>query len=447
MTRRPQPAPLTIRNGLKWREGKPRWEPSPASREAGLKGRDLRDGEGTWITDRGLAISICDARALWADMIREVLKGGAAGESAAADLRQTLDDLKPPEDEAGRLRRLLLEDVFDRARALLAIQDQASGVRHAHGPRTVALLVEAYFKAVERKEVEVADATRRAYKTQSKRVLAKFGTRQVVSLTQRDIYDWYHQELKAQTSLHTANLVVGAFRAFLAYARLQGWISVSPAVALKQGKAEGRRVFWTAAEEQAFIPWCDENGFADVADGVVAGLWAGARLDDICDANVADLAPEVWRFTPQKTKRHHQEAMPAVMPQLRARVDRRRQEAAQAQVRRLNADPLLVNPKTGKRHTIYSFHRRFKAAQAEAIAQRAMPADFLHKRHQDTRDTCITRLWEADVPPARMWAWTGHSQGSIERILKDHYLVLRAEGMAELADKLDVWAKRAGFDL
>jgi hypothetical protein len=447
MTRRP--TPTNTRNGLKWREGRPRWEPSPASRAAGLKGKDLRDFEGAWITDRGVAISICDGRALWADMIRDAARGDAVGQQAAADLRSIVEELAPPKDEAGRLRRALMEDLIDAARVVLADQDAAAGVSYSHGPRTVGLLVDAYFEAVDATppKVIVKPATRRAYSAQRERIKAKFGPRAVASITHGEVYSWYHDELLALETIPTANLCAGTFGALMTYAMRLDWIASSPTAKLKQIKPPGRLVFWTMEEEQTFTAWCDENGFADVADGVVGGLWAGARLVDLCDANLEEMARAVWRFTPIKTERHKQEAMPSIMPPLRARIDRRVAEDAKASVRRLNATPFLVSPSTGKRHTPRSFYARFILARAGAIAARAVPDTLGIKRHQDTRDTCITRLWEAGVAPARMWPWTGHSQKSVERILRDHYLVLRESSMAELADKLAAWAAKEGVAL
>ena len=55
MTRKPA-APSNLRNGLKWRDGRPRWEPSPANRACGFAGMDLRDHAGGWM-DRGAAMT------------------------------------------------------------------------------------------------------------------------------------------------------------------------------------------------------------------------------------------------------------------------------------------------------------------------------------------------------------------------------------------------------
>ena len=39
---------LSIRY-LKWRDGRPRWEPGPTLRAKGWKGRDLKSEQGEWL--------------------------------------------------------------------------------------------------------------------------------------------------------------------------------------------------------------------------------------------------------------------------------------------------------------------------------------------------------------------------------------------------------------
>lgn len=440
--RRPKIQPTNFRNGLKWRDGRPRWEPSPASRAAGLRGVDLKDLEGAWITERGTAIAICDARTLWAKMIREAASGGVVGDHSGGLLRRALDALPQAVEPAARLRRSLIQDLLDAAEALLSGQDAAAGVSLSRGPRTVERLVEAYFHAVDTGEVEIAASSRQAYWSQRTRLIARFGARPVASITRGELHDWYHKELRRELSPSTANLCMGSTAAIMAYAERKGWIAATPATRLDIKKAEGRRVFWTMAEEQAFVAWCDANGYADVADAVVMGLWTGARPVDMCRANLEDLAKDVWRYTPLKTQRKGQEAMPAIMDPLRERIERRSRAAQSGAVRHLGATPFLFDFRTERRHTVGTLRDRFKTAQAVALAREEVPVSFNGKRMQDTRDTCITRLWEAGVPPARMWPWTGHSQKSIEEILREHYIVLREEGMAELATKLKAWAEQ-----
>lgn len=444
MSRKPLTAPKNTRNGLVWRDGRPRWEPSPSSRKAGLSGMDLRAPGGAWLS-RGEAIDICDGRTLWAQGIREALAGGVAGAEAVADLSAALGALRPPTDDYSRLRRALVSDLIDRARAIVEARPDGAPIRGA-SPRTVRAMAEAYLQD-ERILRRLTPSTIKAYSGQAKRLTARFGATPVAQLTRRQLVDWYEDELLIDLTVATANQCMGATAAFLAWAVDQEWIPASPAVKLGLRSANGRLVFWTLEHERAFVAWCDANGFEDVADGVTAGLWTGARIGDICLADLADMAGAAWRFTPQKTVRKAQEAMPAIMPALRARLDRRAAAAPRDRVRHLTGTPFLWDFRTGRRHDTKSFYNRFKAAKALFLATPDAPADFADKLVQDTRDTCITRLFLADVAPPRMWTWTGHSQKSIERILRDHYLVLREEGALELAGKLTAWADKQGVAL
>lgn len=447
------PKPRNTRNGLKWRDGRPRWEPSPASRKLGLKGVDLKDVEGKWISERGEAIGHCDARQLWAQMIREAAQEGAAGAEAGSDLRMALEGLQQPQEPAQRLRRLLLQDLVDKAQALVSGQDAAAGVSVARAPRTVERLVEAYFEAVDGRgppdvpRPKIKPGTRQAYAAQRAPFLARFAGRAVAGIKRQELIAWYEDLVKTASSIATANLRLGATSAFLAYAYDLEWIPVSPAVKLGIGKAHGRRVFWTMEEEAAFVPWCDANGYADVADAVAAGLWTGARIVDLCAADLQDLGEPTWRFVPIKTEDGGKEAMPAITAPVRARIDRRRAAAIDDPVRHFNATPFLWDPEAQRRHTTRSVWKRFVAAKAEALAAGAVPETLALKKQQDTRDTCITRLWLAGVEISRMWSWTGHAQEGIEEILKEHYIVLLEAGQVEMGQQLQAWAAKQGVAL
>jgi hypothetical protein len=119
--------------------------------------------------------------------------------------------------------------------------------------------------------------------------------------------------------------------------------------------------------------------------------------------------------------------MPGLLPVVKARVARRRARPPPPPAARPERHALPVGPSTQRRHTPTPLAPP-REAKAASIAAEAVPETFAGKRLQDTRDTCITRLQEAGVAIARMWTWTGHSQDGIEEILRDHYLVLRAEG-------------------
>lgn len=432
----------SLRNGLKWRDGKPRWEPSPAARALAIKGLDLKDQAGEWM-ERGAAIASADARSLWARMIREADQAGPAGEEARQALATTLDALPAARDAADRQRRVLVDDLVEAARARLG--RPAGPIRAVPGARTVQAMVDGYFADVDKGLVEIAPATAKNYRTMSRRVLRKFSG-PVGEITRSALRSWY-VEMKTADSVAVANLAIGAMGAFLKWASWQDWIGETPATKLGRTSNPGRRVIWTVAEELSYVPWCDAHGFADIGDGITAGLWTGARPHDLCAADLEDLLARTWRFVPNKGKRRGREAQPGILQPLQLRVERRQREAAAAVVRPINnRTPLLVNPVTGRRHNTASLGERHREAKALYLLDGGL-ASLQGKHVADTRDTCVTRLYLADVALDRIPGWTGHAPNDRDEILREHYLALLEETSLEDAAKLETWAKTQGLVL
>ena len=442
MTRSPA-APANLRNGLKWRDGRPCWEPSPANRAVGLRRADLRAADGNWM-DRGAAIAAADARNFLAGIVRNALRDDDAGGQARLTLRRALDALPPvPPDPAARHLRQLNMDLIERGRAVL--ENREPGVTEAlkHAPRSVAAMVDGYFDD-RAAMLEIKPATRRAYTSCGRRLKAKFGHRRVDEITPRDLRDW-HKEMVLEVSIATANLTLGATGAFFNWAAWQNppWLAATPVQRLRLPKARGRRVFYNVPEETAFTAWCDANGFEDVADAYVTCLWTGARQIDVCKADLPDLERPTWRYVPQKTEKKEQVALPGILPVVAARVARRRAEADKAPVRHLNAIPFLWDARARRRHTSQSIGDRFREAKGLALAAGAVPETFGLKTLQDTRDTCVTRLYAATVTLARIGSWGGWSNP--EKILREHYLSLLDEGAIEDGEKLRAWALEQGL--
>ena len=448
MTRKPAP-PSGLRNGLKWRDGRPRWEPSPANRACGFAGLDLRDHSGAYM-DRGAATTAADARTLWARIVREAMKDDDQGGKSRAMLRAAIDRLPAtPVEPVARRQRELVADLIERGRAVL--EDREPGVTDAlmRSPRSVSAMIDGYFAdpAAMRR---IARGTQKVYFNMSKRLKARFGADRADAITTGQIRKWHEEMVTSGTmSVATANLTIGAAGAIFQWAAMQDppWIAASPVVRLRLAAAPGRRVFWTLEEEQAFVAWCDANGYADVADAVTVCLWTGARQIDVCAADVEDLSGTAWRFVPIKTQKKGLEALPGLLPPVARRVERRRLEAQGSGVIRISRTPFLWYRAGGRRHDSDSIGDQFRVARDEAIKAGAMPAAFREKRLQDTRDTCITRLFDADVSLTRITAWTGHAASSAESILREHYVSLREAGAAQDAAKLAAWAEREGVAL
>lgn len=445
MPRRPA-APSNLRNGLKWRDGRPRWEPSPANRACGFAGMDLRDHAGGWM-ERGAATTAADARTLWARLVRDAMRDDGEGSKARAMLAVALDRLPParPEPEH-RHSRALVADLIERGRAVIEARepDLTPG---GPAPRTGAALVAGFFGDAQAM-ARISAGTQRAYRIQSKKFLDRFGAARVETITLPQIRAWY-LDMQREISTATANVAVGAAGAMFQWAMWQDpqWVAASPVIGLGRDKAAGRRVFWTVAEEQAFVAWCDANAFVDVADAVSVCLWTGSRQIDVAKAGLAELERATWRYVPQKTERKGQQALAGILEPVARRVRRRRIEADAAPIRHLNDPPFLWDVRMNRRHTSETIGDRFREARKAAIRAQAMPDDFADKTLQDTRDTCVTRLAAADVSLDRIAAWGGWAVDTAKDILREHYLSLLDESALDTADKLRAWAEKQGLDL
>lgn len=447
MTRRPKSAPTSYRNGLKWREGRPRWEPSPASRRIGLSGLDLKGLSGEWLT-LGAAIDAAEARKLWAAQIREAARNDLAGTDARAQLREVLNMMPSPRTDAERQARAIVSDLIAAALRIVGAPELTVIVNpDAVSTRKVNDLIDAFFEdeTLIKGPFALAPETRRNYKSHAKmRIRAKLGDTIVTEVTRGALRAWY-VDLYEETSPSTAYGTLSAVGAFFRWGLQHDWVTATPATQLGRISPEGRRVFWTVEEELSFIPWCDENGYEDVADGLVLGLWTGARSGDMCDATLYDLSGDDWRFLPNKTAKSNREALPGLLAPVKARVERRRESAKRDKVRGLNATPFLWDFRTQKPHTPATLAYRYREAKFLALLREAVPESLADKRIQDTRDTCITRLYEADVALDKIPAWTGHSPDDRDDILREHYIVLRSAGAAEAAAKLARWAAKNGL--
>lgn len=440
-------SPPNLRNGLKWRDGRPRWEPSPASRAVGLRGVDLRTASGDWMT-RGEAIATADDRHAWAQTIREARLGGSKGEAARHDLGEALSGLSDALTAEERHKRAMLADLLELAQAIVAERAPLEVSAGGFAPRTVAAMIEGYFADVERGLVELAPGSVQQYRSRAKRLRARFGDRRVDELHRGDMREWY-VELRRETSPSTANLVLSVTGALFKWAAYQSppWREGNPCSELGRSEAPGRLVYWEAAEVDPFAAWCDANGFVDVADGMIAGIWTAARPVDLCLADLEDLAGDTWSYVPQKTSRKTGlEAHPGIIAAVRARIERRAAEAAASNVTPIGGTPFLVNPGyklRGHRHTRPTLWYRFNQAKAAALLAGAVPETMAEKRPQDWRDTGVTWLWEA-IGPERIPGWTGHSPKDVARILRRHYVSHRAAYARESAAMLEAYLKRMG---
>ena len=366
---------------LKWRAGRPRWEPGPTLRGKGWRGRDLKDEAGAWLE---LEAAIEAARALNLELA----------------LWRAGTPRKPPKP---------LRTVPSRScQHLWDLYRQAP----IFG--------------------ELASATKRDYKNKIAIFLAEFGDKQIAALDKSHLYGWW-EELYQARGHHMANGIIRAVRAMLSYAEKKGWRGDNPGRGLGLATPKPRQVFWTAAEIAAIVKAADRLRLASVGDAIIVALHSGQRLSDVLA--LPDRIFEASRIRLTQAKRGalvDAPMTPALIERVAAIKARRRI------VDIAGNEALIRREDTGGPYDKYSFNKAFR--QVRKTAAKACPS-LAEKRFQDLRDTAVTRLALADCSLPQIAAITGHSPDSITQILK-HYLVLQPEMADAAIAKLAAWLEQ-----
>lgn len=375
---------FTLPPYLKWRDGRPRWEPGPRLRPQ-WRGTDLKDEAGRWL---GIDAAVTAA----ARLNREV-----------AEWRRT-----------GRVRRV----------------DPVPPHRPA---RTCAALWDAYKKTPEYRAK--APRTRADYTSKVGVFLDAFGDIPVHHVRRADLRTFWERMFDRRGHA-MANGVIAVAKLVLGYGVVLEWIEQHPAAKLKLLGVPPRVVVFTDAEIEALVETGDTIGHPEVADAVIVALHTGQRQGDVLA--LERLAIEDGRVSFHIRKTGARVRVPLTPPLAdRLEVISARQRAGSvvdlASARR-------VIQWRGAPVSATWFGRCWRRVRAAAAARAPGVAE---KRFQDLRDTAITRLALADCTVAEIRAITGHSPETVYTILK-HYLALD-DRMAESGmRKLTAYLKRDG---
>ncbi len=375
---------------FKWRDGRPRWEPGPRLRDAGFKGRDLRDEAGRWL---GLELAIAQAEGINSEV--EAWRAGVA-----------------------------------------PLPRPARPISHQ---RTCRVLAEKYF--------ESADFTRLAVNTKAdyRRKIAiflgtEFGDAPVGAVTKPQMVG-YWQQLYGTRGHAMASGIVACISALFGYATLIGWRAdgSNPGHKLKRPKLPPRIAIWTPDKAAAYVAMGDEMKLPEVGDALVLALHTSQRLGDILDMPLRLLGDRVM-LTQMKRKALIDAPM---TPQLAARV--RSIKARIAAIDVIRIDTRAISDITGQPYDRFSFNKVFRKVRA-ATLKKHPDLDQSHRfapglstlTFQDTRDTAVTRLAMAGCTLPQIAAITGHSPAHITAVIK-HYLALDVAMADEGISRLSAW--------
>ncbi len=365
---------------LRFRDGRPRWEPGPGARKLGFRGQDLKDAGGAWL-GRGAAIEAAER------LNKRLTEAKAAGGAKA---------------------------------------------RRQAAPRTLTALWQLY---AANELPGLKPSTAADYRRKVRPVLDVLGKRQVAELGKPDCYR-LAKRLEAEHGAGMAAAIVAVLRAVLSHAELVGWrpANSNPAFGLKLKAPAPRTVVWSSAELQAFVAAADQAGLPSVGDAVLLAAHTGQRCGDCLAATWSDLQDGRLLLKQAKT------GVPVdlrLTPQLQARLD-----AARRRPHLVRLDgPLVAAEHDGRAWNASTFRNAFGKVRDLAAESCASIAD---KRFQDLRDTAVTRLAIAGCSKWEIAAITGHSFGSIDRVLA-HYLVLGRELADAAIDKLETWIAQEGI--
>ncbi|WP_293385616.1 hypothetical protein [Phenylobacterium sp. SCN 70-31] len=438
--------------GWHWRDGRPRWIPSPTLRKAGFKGRDLKDGKGPnggqWLT-RGASI---DAAEALNREVAEIRAGRAAAAAPKADRRSLgalldayLGDPKrgiEPSREFAAIRNQI-----DRRSKLSRLVDVLAGyvvqpppIPAAHKARDLDPGRLATIKA-DRAAYDAARATVRGFSIDVLEPPA-FEDTPDLSQAQGPLYDAYWK-LREQIGTNMAHGVLSDVSAWLEWCVKRRAIRQNWAKLVDRDTPPGRIRVGTWDELRALIDAAEALGLHSIADSIVLGV-------DLSWSQVDRLSltwPQVgadYRVKAARRKTGRKGDTPLLAGLGRPRID-----AIRARQRRLYGDNVtpthvLICELTGKAWT--GDHYRHKFAEVRALAAKAVPS-VATLRDQDLRDTAITVGKAAGLTDEEVASRSLHSLKRIRDILDKHYVEIGQDVADAGAGKLDTYLAGLGVAL
>ncbi len=268
-----------------WRNGRPRFVPSPSMRKAGHKGHDLKNPDGTWMTE-GQALDF----SLGFEAARKTERAKAKPKPAAPAAAKT------PAKPTISPRSYTVADLFKEWLGSAAVCEKAPNTIKDYKQKT--RVVEDFYKDIWSAQAEAL----------SRPVM--FG-----------LYD----RIKREKGPHTANSVLRLFSNAIKWGMNRGKLTglvANPAQRLEMTRLEPRVRFATIEELDALIKTADVMGRPEMGDMFTLAVWSGQRQGDRINMQMINL--DGGRLICQQAKTRAIVNMP-VAPPLAARLEAARE--------------------------------------------------------------------------------------------------------------------------
>ena len=373
---------IKIKNVV-WRDGRPRFEPGPALRKQGHKGKDLRHDDGRWFT-AGEALD-------WSQAFK------ATRETSAFEARQ------------GAAAQPVRTIIVDKPR----------------NTYSVGQLFHDYLKSPV--VLDLRPATKIDYRKKS-RVLESHDpdlwAAEVASLDQSICYGLYEDlwETRGAATARGALTILGmAIKWGLKKGLVRGLVA-NPATDLGMKASPPRARFLTKEEFNLLVQTADREGKLDIGDMIYCGVWTGQRQTDRLVMKTSIVRN--GRFVLQQSK-----TGAIVNPPIAAAYQERLDAAEKRRkIMRVESKFLHLNEATWAPWNEFTYRNAFADIRTKAAKKLPSVATAMEK---DMRATAVTWMALAGNTLPQICAVSGHSLKGAHDILK-HYLALHPD-MADTA--------------
>lgn len=389
---------------VSWRNGRPRFQPSPSLRRQGHQGHDLKlqdaDGRLRWMTE-GEALD-------WSIAFQARV---GAERQAARDARRKAEERAEAEARAASRRQPRMEAARSYTLGQMLEDHKLHGTRR------------------------LKKSTRRVYGEFLKTFAAeapRAWAAEALSIT-RPVVIGIYEDLLERRGRAMAYQCVMYLHAVYNWAidrgrltRPQG-VPGNPASRIPMEKPQPRIRTLTVADWLHLVAAADAAGFADIGDAVVWGALGAQRAGDRLAMTPATIVDGRACLVQEKT------GQDVAVPLSRHLLKRLKARPVPA-----GARAIIRHAETGDPMPYPTYAGRFRKARAEAAKDRPHLSDF---HDQDLRDTAISWLAQSGCTDFEIMAVSGHGHAGKTRVL-GHYLQIDNQLADAAIAKLDRWLDR-----